>query len=145
MAITIGNVTINRLIEHSSAFILRRINQSSVTSVTGKRIVFDNSNTILEGVIEIRLIRYEEAVQLRNFLANTIRFQRFKFDIIPESYDDLGLGQGVTIEAAEFNGGVSTEGVLTPFGKANKFNLKLPYRKVIIPTEANVDADGVIA
>ena len=143
--ITIGTIKIDRLIEHSSVFDLRRTNQTSAVSITGKILTFDNSNSILEGVIEIRLVTYTQAVALRDYITNTIRFQRFQFDIIPESYDDLGLGQGVTITDAHFNGGQSTSGVITPFGKANKFNIKFPYRKVIIPTASNVDHEGIIA
>ncbi len=143
--ITIGSVEIDRLIEHSSRFWKRRINQRSQTSMTGKRLVFDNSSTILEGVIEIRFLTKSQADQIRNFVADSIRFQRFNFDIIPEAWDDLGLGQGVTIEQAEFNGSTTTDGVVTPFGKANKFNLSFPYRKVIVPTGANVDQEGVVS
>ena len=143
--ITIGSVALDRLIEHSSVFWLNRSNQKTQESVTGSFITFDNSRTVLEGVIEIRLVTYAQAVQLRDFITNTIRFKRFTFDIIPESYDDLGLGQGVTITAAYFNGGETTQGVIVPFGKANKFNIKFPYRKAIDPTVANVDYEGIIA
>ena len=143
--ITIGGVEIDRLIEHSSSFNFNRINQRTQTSMTGKRLTFDNSSTILEGVIEIRYITKVQADAIRNFITNTIRFTRFKFSIIPESYDDLGLGVGVTIDDAEFNGSFTTSGVITPFGKANKFNLKFPYRKVIVPTVSNVDHEGVVS
>ena len=145
MAITIGSVTINRLIEHSSSFWFNRINQKYQTSMTGKRITFDNSASILEGMIEIRYITKAEADALRDLIANTLRFGRFKFTITPESYDDLGEGEGVPIVDAEFNGDTTTLGVLTPFGKAGKFNLKFPYRKVIVPVESNVDNEGIVS
>lgn len=145
MAIQIGSVTINRLIEHSSQFWIRRINQRTQTSITGRRLTFDNSASILEGVIEIRFITKEQADQIRNLIANTMRFQRFKFDIIPEAFDDLGEGIGVPILDAEYNGDITTQGVVVPFGKANKFNLSFPYRKVIVPTGANVDHEGVVS
>lgn len=143
--ITIGNIQIDRLIEHSSNFWFRRTNQTTAESVTGKELTFDNSNSILEGVIEIRLVTYDQAVALRNYITNTIRFKRFQFDIIPEAWNDLGLGEGVTIEGATFNGGQTTEGIITPFGKANKFNIKFPYRKVIIPTAVNADSEGIVS
>lgn len=143
--IIIGSIQVDRLIEHSSSFSFNRINQRTQTSITGKRLTFDNSASILEGVIEIRYINKNQADQIRNFISNTIRFQRFKFDITPEAFDDLGLGVGVPILEAEFNGSTTTAGILTPFGKANKFNLKFPYRKVIVPTGANVDQEGVVS
>lgn len=145
MAITFGTLTIDRGIEHTSSFWFERANQKSQRSVTGQTFTFDNSRSILRGVIEIRYITKDEADQFRDFIANTVRFKRFLFDIIPESYDDVGLGPGVTLPAAEFDGGVSTNDIVKPIGKANKFNISLPYYKPLDPTLGSADHEGVIS
>jgi hypothetical protein len=141
--ITIGNVTINRGIEHTSTFWLERINQNTQVSSTGVRFNFDNSRSILRGIIEIRYITKAEADALRNFIVNTIRFGRFQFDIIPASYNDLGLGDGITIPLASYDGDFSTADIIKPIGKANKFNVSFSYFYAINPTAATVDHEGV--
>lgn len=143
--ITIGNVTINRGIEHTSQFWIERINQKSQRSITGEYFTFDNSRSILKGVIEIRYITYNESVALRNFIANTIRFGRFTFDIIPDTFVDLGLGEGVTIPSARYDGDISTEPVLSPIGKANKFNVSFPYYFAIPASSGSPDHEGAIS
>jgi hypothetical protein len=145
MAITFGTLTIDKGIEHTSQFWLERINQKSQRSAAGNTFTFDNSRSVLRGVIEIRYITKTEADQFRDFIANTVRFSRFKFDIIPESYDDVGAGIGVTLTDAEFDGDLSTQSIIKPIGKANKFNISLPYYKAIDPTVANVDHEGVVS
>ena len=143
--ITIGDVTINRGIEHTSAFWEERTNQSTQTSSTGARFNYDNSRTILRGTIEIRYITKADADLLRNFIVNTVRFGRFEFDIIADTFVDLGLGVGVTIPLANFDGGQSTEDIIKPIGKANKFNVSFPYYKALDPTALTVDHEGVSA
>lgn len=143
--IIIGDVTINRGIEHTSRFWKDRINQATQTSSTGARFNYDNSRTILRGTIELRYITKEEADNLRNFIVDTIRFGRFEFDIECPSYNDLGLGVGVDIPLALFDGGQSTEDIIKPIGKADKFNVSFPYYKAINPTAATVDHEGVSA
>ena len=143
--ITIGDVTINRGIEHTSAFWLERTNQSTQTSSTGARFNYDNSRTILRGTIEIRYISKTDADLLRNFIVNTIRFGRFEFDIIADTFVDLGLGVGVQIPLANFDGDQSTEDIIKPIGKANKFNVSFPYYKALDPTALSVDHEGVSA
>ncbi len=142
--ITIGNVIIQRGIEHTSQYWIERINQKSQRSVTGEFFTFDNSRSILRGLIEIRYITYNEAVALRDFITNTIRFGRFNFDIIPDSFVDLGLGEGVTIPSARYDGDLSTESIIKPIGKANKFNVSFPYYYAIPATSGLPDHEGVI-
>lgn len=151
--IQIGNVTINRGIEHTSVFWAERINQRTQTSSTGKRFNYDNSRTILRGVIEIRYVEKSEADALRKFLTDTIRFGKSSFNITPEPYDDLGggvvdgsaAGDGKVIENAFFDGSTTTEGIIKPIGKAYKFNITFPYYKVIIPVAGVADHDGVVS
>jgi len=143
--ITIGNVIIQRGIEHTSQYWIERINQKSQRSVTGEFFTFDNSRSILRGFIEIRYITYNEAVALRDFITNTIRFGRFNFNIIPDSFVDLGLGEGVTIPSARYDGDLSTESIIKPIGKANKFNVSFPYYYAIPATSGLPDHEGVIS
>ena len=143
--ITIGDVTINRGIEHTSSFWLERTNQSTQTSSTGARFNYDNSRTILKGTIEIRYITKADADLLRNFIVNTARFGRFEFDIIANSFVDLGLGVGVQISLANYDGEQSTADIIKPIGKANKFNVSFPYYKALNPTALTVDHEGVSA
>ena len=135
-------VTINRGIEHTSQFWKRRLNQFTQTSSDGSLITFDNSITVLEGIINIRFITSADATSLRDFITNTIRFSRNTLTITPESYDDLGEGDGVALTSVNYNGGISTDGIIEPFGKAGKFNVKFPYRKIITPSSSTADADG---
>jgi hypothetical protein len=141
--ITIGDVTINRGIEHTSAFWFERTNQSTQVSSTGARFNYDNSRTILRGTIEIRYITKTDADLLRDFITNTIRFGRFDFDIVADSFVDLGQGVGQTISLANFDGEQSTADIIKPIGKANKFNVSFPYYKALNPTALTVDHEGV--
>lgn len=151
--IQIGDVTINRGIEHSSIFWAERINQQSQISSTGAVFTFDNSRTILRGVIEIRYVSKSEADALRKFIADKIRFKRFTFDLVPESYDDLGGGvvdgtadgAGKTVSDVYFWGDYTTQDIIKPIGKANKFNITFPYYKPIEPTAGLADAEGVVS
>lgn len=145
MAITFGTLTIDRGIEHTSSFWKERINQKSQRSATGQIFTFDNSRTILRGVIEIRYITKAEADQFRDFISDTVRFSRFVFDIVPESYDDIGLGPGVTLSDAQFDGDPTTQDIVKPIGKANKFNISLPYYKALDPTAGTADHEGVVS
>lgn len=143
--IQIGSVTIDRGIEHTSQFWFERINQKSQRSTTGNYFTYDNSRTILRGFIEIRYITKSEADELRNFITDSIRFGRLNFDIIPDSFVDLGLGEGVTITDARFDSGTSTQDIIKPIGKANKFNVSFPYYKAINPSEGTADQEGVVS
>lgn len=143
--ITIGTQEIDRGIEHSSQFWVKRINQISQETSAGSLIVFDNSVSVIEGIINIRLMTKTMADDFRNWLINTIRFQRFSFTITPESYDDVGAGIGVALTECNYAGGTSTESVLKPLGKANKFNLEFPYRAIITPSAGTADQQGNIS
>jgi len=145
MAITIGTVTINKNIEHTSDFWKERINQKSQRSTTGEIFTFDNSRTILRGVLELRYVDKAEADALRDLITNTIRFGRFDFDIVPEAFNDLGLGDGVTITDARFDGDTTTQDVIKPIGKAYKFNISFPYYKALDPTQGAADHEGVVS
>ena len=154
MAITFGvDMTIDRGIEHTSIFWAERINQKTQTAITGKRFNYDNSRLIIRGKIEIRLITKAEADAFRAFIYNTVRFQRFQFDIIPEAYDDIGGGiydgtddgAGKILPLASFDGNFSTEDIVKPVGKANKFNLSIPYYKEVTPLAGMADHEGVVS
>ncbi len=142
-----------RGIEHTSNFWVERINQQSQTAITGKQFNYDNSRSILRGVIEIRFITKADADALREFIYNTVRFKRFEFDIIPDSFDDIGGGvvdgtndgMGKTVPLAIFDGDFSTQDIVKPFGKANKFNVTLPYYKAIDAVAGNADHEGVVS
>lgn len=144
-SITIGSVTIDRGIEHTSKFAIRRVNQYTQQTSAGELITFDNSVSVVEGIIRIRFISKSKADEIRNFIANSIRFQRFQFTITPSSFDDVGAGVGVALTDCNYNGGPSTDGVVEPFGKANKFNLIFPYRAIIQPGAGTADQAGNLA
>ena len=135
-------VTINRGIEHTSQFWFKRINHNTVQATDGSLITFDNSSTVLEGVIKIRYLTKTDADSLRNFIRNTIRFSRNTLTITPASYDDLGGGDGVAITSVNYIGDPDTKDIIVPFGKAGKYNVSFPYRTFITPSASTADADG---
>ena len=140
-----ASITLDRDPEHSSSFYKERINQFSQETGGGSVLVYDNSVTILKGTLQFRYVSDVEARAMENFIVNTIRFQRFLISLIPPDYVDLGLGLGVNLVGARYNGGATTQGIIEPVGKANKFNINFPYRFVVVPGAGTVDQEGTVS
>ena len=145
MSITIGTVEITKNIEHDSSFWTRRKNQFTMEGVDGAFYTYDNSPAILEGLLKIKFVSKTQADALSTWLVNTIRFQLYSFTITPPSFNDLGEGTGSTILLAYYNGPLSTEKIITPVGRTNKFNINFPYRKIIVADVGTADQEGNIA
>jgi len=146
MSITIGTVTISKNIEHNSRFWFDRLNQVSHETLSGDILSYDNGPTILRGVIRVNYVTESEATSFRNWLRNSVRYRRYSFTITPESFIDLGMGEGVAVTDAYFDStDASTDGIIEPVGRASKFNIVFPYRKRIVPTVGTADQEGVVS
>lgn len=139
-----ASVTLSKNPEHTSDFWEERKNQFTIETSTGENITFDNSRTIIRGILNFRLITKSEADDLRDFIVNKIRFKRFSFTITPPAFLDLGSGDGQAV-TAYYDGSESTQGVLRPEGRLSKYNVSLPYKIIVTPAAGTADQEGTIA
>lgn len=140
----VGPVTIERGVDPSSRYWIERPNQVTKTTSDGSILCYDLSYSIIRGVLQWRYLTAAKKAELENFVANTIRFGRFRFDIIPDAWVNLGLGDGVALVGVSLDlESPSTESIFSPSGRGAYFDCAIPYRYKIPPSGATVDNQGV--
>ena len=141
----IGIVNLSKSLDPSSRFGLVRTGSKTIRTLSGQSITYDGGATLIEGVLVFKFLTNAQKTELEQFLTYTIRFGLFPFAIVPDAWDDLGLGVGVTIPSASYAGDPNTSSVFEPTGRLNKWDAQIPYTYAI-PASAGVpDGEGVYA
>jgi len=125
-------VTINKNPSYMSNWKVSRLNQYAQETVDGVLKVYDGGPNIVVGEIVLQNVVKSEGDALRNFLKDTVTFQLLQFTITPTppSITDIGGGAGTALTTCNYGGGQSLEGVFE-FIPPGKYNIRLPYRKII--------------
>jgi len=145
MSITIGTVVINRNPEHSTDFGKTKESQLSNELEDGSNDVYGSGITIIRGTIIVKYVKKEEAEALRDYITTKANFTTNSFQIVPPSFIDLGLGDGVTLENAYYTGGPDSRDFMKKAGFLGRYDIEFPY-KITLPIDtAIVDTNGVIA
>jgi hypothetical protein len=105
-----------------------RLNCIYADSITGERFVFNQGPTIVNSVLSWKCVSREFANSYEYFLLNVIEMGLKPFCIITPSHADFGLGMGVAIPEARYNGNASLKQLIKPSGTNGIFcDIELPY------------------
>ena len=129
MAITFGNVTINRNPSVQSRWWKERLNQKTMITADGGRATYDNGPTLLRGVIVLNLVLKSEGDALRTYITDTAVYGKNSFTIDPPANTDLGSGTGTDVTTAYYDGGLSLEGLFEPSANGLLYTINFPYWK----------------
>jgi hypothetical protein len=130
MSITLtasSSVTISRNLDPSSSHYFERLNHFAKRSVSGNILSYDSGPTLLHGKLVIKFVSRSEAMALRAWINDVIRFGLKAFAISANSYDDLGLGLGVSITWCKLDSTASTADLIVPRGVGDKWDITIPY------------------
>jgi len=105
-----------------------RLNHISADSMTGERFVMDYGPTRVNASISWKCISYGVANSYEAFLLNITGMGLKPFAIKTPAHNDFGLGMGVEIPAAFYNGPANLKEIITPNGANGMFyDIELPY------------------
>ena len=146
MSFQIGNIVINRNPEQESEYWFPyRPSQDTQRMENGEFITYDNGRTYINGTLLFKNVKKDEADAFRDFFANTTLYKKFTFSLIPPSFFDCGLGDGVQVDGVTLNtDSASLQGMVTWSGRASLFDLRLDYTFTKQPVSGVVDQGGLI-
>jgi len=114
---------------YGTEFMDSRKNQSEHELVDGSTIVYDAGPTWCHGVLVLKHASYSDGAALRAWIRDSIIFAFNRFTISAVSGADFGLGKGVVITNARYDGGSNMDGVFQ-YIAPDMYNIKFPYRFV---------------
>ncbi len=106
----------------------QRLNYLSMESSDGAIHAADNGPTKVAMELVWRFIDYSTAKAFETFFLTRTQLALKPFSIVCPSYIDLGLGIGVNISAAQYNGSESFRDLISPRdGAGLYYDIKLPF------------------
>lgn len=145
MSIQIGSVTITNDPEHESDVWQDKKSQVTKEYEDGTFETYSTGRTMYRGLIVLRFVKQSEYRALRDWLVDTVSFSKTPFDIVPPSFFDAGLGDGVTVTGCTYVGNPTTKEVFTPNGRLYRYDIEFPYAFPKPISSGVLDAGGVIA
>ena len=123
-------VTVRGSVVYGTIFYPVRLNQKRVPTVDGVDYVYDNGTKITEGIIIFKNMSSSDAIALRNFITDTIIFEKNLFSITGVNANlNLGAGLGMSLNNVRFIGGNTLKDIFEPAPPQN-FHVKFPYKYV---------------
>ena len=104
-----------------------RLNHYHLETVDGTDITYDVGPTKTHGVIVMKNVSYADKVSLHDFILSGTRFAQRVFRINAIAGVDFGLGKGIVVENARWDGGNSTQGLFTGMAPG-VFTVNFPYK-----------------
>lgn len=120
-------ITISRNLDISSTFWTERLNHVRSQSSGGAVLSFSAGPNMLHGVLVFRYVDKAEAAILTAWIRDTIIFGLKPFSISANSWDDIGLGNGVALSWVKLDSDASTEKIAVRNGAGNKWTITIPY------------------
>lgn len=144
MSITIGSVNISVNPSNESRWDYRKQSQITNEFEDGTFETFASGRTMIDVIIYLDYVSEIEALQLINWLNNSVLYSKYMFTVTPPSFFDIGLGAGVAVTNATYTGPSNTKDLYTPVGRLGRKNIAFPfsYPKPIVTSL--VDENGVI-
>lgn len=129
-----GSVQITRGLSQTYDFGKERLNHVSILTPAGSVYTYDSGPTLIRGVLEFSFVRREEAEALRNWIVDVIRFASIPFTLTPNSWDDIGSGDGIALGVCRWDGEATTRDAIRRRGQAGKFDISFPYFSIVYDT-----------
>jgi hypothetical protein len=95
---SLSPITVNGTIIYGTDHSYERKNQQRRETIDGTDIVYDRGPSIGYGILMIKQVSYAEGVAFREWIRDTIIFQKELFSILPPSNTDVGGGKGVQVD-----------------------------------------------
>lgn len=104
-----------------------RLNQFELLTADGSDKVYDTGPTVAHGMLVLKNVSYSDAVTLRTWVRDTLRFALYRFTISAITNVDLGLGKSTAITQARWDGGQSLSGVFS-YNAPGVYTVNFPFR-----------------
>ena len=108
-------------------------NQKGVKTLDLVTRVYDhgtNTPELLEGILIFKGVAKSEGLALIAYLRATAKYEKNTFTITPASNTNIGLGDGVPVADARWNGKQTLKNFFR-FVAPGKYNITFPYQKKI--------------
>jgi hypothetical protein len=114
--------------------VAERLNYISIETASGEQVVVNIGPTRISASLAFKCVSYNFTQEYEEFLLKKMELGVHPITISCPDYFDLGLGKGVSVSNARYNGPPNLSGVIKPSGSNGLFyDIELPYMFVREP------------